>query len=191
VTSFGRKGVVESTLPLPMNRSMSAAAQDVVSPSLQYDVTLHPMAMLLGVMAGLAGAMVCFKGLQDPRGLLINRVIELDPGSANVFWGALIVASLGFAVLAAVRFVQSFGERVFITLDSHAISGPTSDYGLRTARIEYRSIQNVRVLAMRGQESVVISATDGRKIKVGQWRFRVSAQWMDFQRELCSRVGGR
>ena len=84
--SFGRKGVVELALPPSLNRSMSPAAQNIISPSLQYDVTLHPIAMVLGVLSGLAGVIVFVKKLQDPRGLLINRVIELDPTSADVFW---------------------------------------------------------------------------------------------------------
>lgn len=186
--SFGRKGVVDSIPPEVLNRSSLVAEQGRMAPTLKYDVTLHPFAMLLGIIGGLAGAMVFVKKLQDPRGLLINRVIELDPASADMFWGALIVASLGLAVAAAIGFVRSFGERVYVTIDSHAISGPTSEYGMRTVRIEYRAIQYIKVTAMRDMETLAITAADGRKIKVGQWRFRISDQWGDFQHELRSKL---
>jgi hypothetical protein len=182
VTGFGRKGLGEPV--------REPAARGGLPASVRYDVTPSPRKMLLGIGFFGAAAMVSYLELLDPRPLLINHLIELSPGGADIFFGILMLASLGMVAMACVGLVRSFGEKVFITLDNQSITGPTRYNGTHLIRIDYRAIREVKHSRIHNQEFVVISAVDQRKIKVGQTHFRTATEWEQFLFELRQRMTG-
>jgi hypothetical protein len=144
--------------------------------------------MLMGIFFFGTAALMFYAKLRDPRGLLINHLIELGSDGADIFWGILILVSLAMSALSLVGLIRSFGEKVYLTVDVHAVTGPRNWNSKRVVRIDYGSIRGVSQQRMRDQEFVVITANDGRKIKVGQTHFRKSDDWSEFLEELFARI---
>ena len=184
MATFGRKGA-GADAPQPIGRQQ--ASLPVLT---KFNVTPHPLKMLLGIALFGVGAMVMFEKLLDPRGLLINGFIELGPTGADIFFIILIVLCLGMTAFACVGLVRSFGDKVFVTLDNQSITGPSSYNGTRTVRIAFNAVRDVNVTKMRDKEFLVIRSADGRLIKVGQANFRVATEWSQFISELNGRLGG-
>lgn len=183
LADFGRKGLE--------NQPRNSRPAGLTEPPTSFEVTPHPWRALFGACFFGAAGLLFYVKLRDPRGLLINHLIELDPQSADIFWAILMVASLAMAALAILGFVRSFGEKVFLSLDHHAISGPRNWNSNRLVRITYSTIIDAKFMRMRDQEMIVISSRDGRKIKVGQVHFRRSTEWPQFLALLDARMNRR
>jgi hypothetical protein len=159
-------------------------------PTRKFDVTPKPLKMLLGIALFGAAACLFYVKMCDPRGVLINNLIELGPLGADILWGVLVFASLAMVAFAGLGLARSFGEKVYITLDSHAIVGPRNWNSNRLVRIEYRSIGNLNHSRISNHEFLAIKANDGRKIKVGQTHFRISGEWAEFLQDLQKNLSG-
>lgn len=183
MAGFGRKGLgpqSDVSPGLPPGRP---------APRLQYDVTPQPLKMLLASGFFGLGVVVFVIELRDPRGLLINHLIRLSPDQADIFFTVLILISAAITGAGLLGFFQSFGDKVFVTLDNHAISGPARYAAVtRIVRVPLAAVREVKVTRIRDQESVVITAEDGRKIRVGRANFRVKAEWSVFLAELRNRL---
>lgn len=177
---FGRKGLSDAR-PAPN-------AAPLASRALKFDVTPSPWKMLLGIFFFGTAALICFVKMRDPRGLLINHLIELGPVAADIFWAILIALIAVMVGLSFLGFVRSFGARVFLTLDENAISGPANWNGVRTVLIDYRAIRNLKHQKSGKYESVVIVGNGDRKIKVGMIHFRDESQWSSFIEALQNRI---
>lgn len=183
MSGFGQKGVGAA-----VEARIRREAGELPQP-LRYDVTPHPLKMLLGIVLFGACALVLAAKLGDPRGLLINGLIELSPAGADVFFALVALGSLAMTVFAAIGLFRSFGEKVYVTSDDQAIAGPLSYNGTRLTRIGFGAIREVKVRRVRDQELLVVVAVDERKIKVGKGNFRVASEWAAFMAELGKRLG--
>lgn len=175
---FGRKGEDSTRVSLSEPPKSYAAVA-------KFDITPRPVPMLLAIGMGLTATLVLLAELFDPRALLINGIIELGPTGADIFFGVLIACSLAFAGIGLLGLVRSFGEKVWLSLDSRAIFGPRGWYLINDPiRIPYNEICSVRLQRINNQHIVTIKATDGRKIRVGSPHFRKEAEWREFLQEL-------
>lgn len=137
---------------------------------------------------GFAAVVMLYK-IGDPRGLLLNRVIELSPFGADIFFGILFLISAFAAGFSGFAIVRSFGEKLFLTLDAQTITGPRF-YGLPgMISLRYSQIATLKQTAYDQHLGVVIQATDGRKIRIGTANFRDADQWPEFLHQLERRIG--
>ncbi len=182
MAGFGKKGAVSQPLV--------ASSRGHISPNnvLKFDVTPKPAKMILGIAFFGAGALIFFDKLLDPRGIIINGLIELGPAGADIFYSVLILASAVFVAFGIVGLIKSFGEPTFIVLDSQSISGPTRYGGSSIARISFNAVRDVNVSSISNHEFLVVTGSDGRKIKVGQANFRNSSDWSHFLAELNAKL---
>ena len=183
---FGRKGLSEKQGLSASPPRPSRVPQDIA----RFDVTPHPMKMVLMVFFGLGGAVVMLNEMLDPRGLILNRIIHFSPFSADIFFGVLLLACLGLAGFGALAFARSFGDRIWLSLDNHAVTGPSS-FGSRTqVRMRFVDIRDARVQTYQKQQYMTLRAHDGRKIRIGTAHFRQSDEWPVFLKELQRRWAG-
>jgi hypothetical protein len=138
--------------------------------------------------SGFAAVVMLYK-IGDPRGLLLNRVIELSPFGADIFYGTLFLISAFAAGFSGYAIIRSFGEKLFLTLDSQAITGPRY-YGLPgMISLRYSQIATLKRTAYDQHRGVIIEANDGRKIRIGTANFLDAGQWPEFIHQLERRMG--
>ena len=182
MAGFGRKGIASTGSSGP---ARPAAATTAV----KFDVTPKPWQMLFGFLFfGAAGAVLAGK-VADPRGLIINGLIELSPGGADIFYGVLVATAALMSGAALLLLIKSFGAKMHVSLDNHAVTGPKFYASAGTVRIDFKSISNVDLQRVQNSEFLKITARDGRKIRVGQSNFRVASEWNQFLGELQRRMG--
>ena len=179
--SFGRKHLSEQrpSLEAPPRR---------YTQSTRFDVTPHPLKMFMVVALGLGVVPVLLVKLLDPRPMLLNGLIQFSAQGADIFYGILILASLAFAGAGIVGFVRSLGDKVWVTLDANAISGPSGMAASKSTRIAYNEIARCKMRQYRQHQWMDIKASDGRKIRVGSAVLRQEAEWPEFLAEFDRRL---
>jgi hypothetical protein len=185
VVGFGKKGVVAGKHPLGAKTSHQS------NPVLKFDVTPRASLMMSGIAFFGVGAVVFFDKLLDPGGVIINRVIELGPAGANLLFATLMAACLAFVVPACMGLLNSLGERIFVTLDNQSIAGPSRYGGSTIVRLDFRSIRDVDLSSSSNSEFLVITGSDGTKIRVGKPNFRNASEWAQFLSALDTRIRGQ
>jgi hypothetical protein len=172
MSGFGRKGLAD----VPARQTSGAGASRGL---IRFDVTPHPWKMLFTAFACIGAAIVMIALAVEGRGLILV-VIPLSPFLAQIFY--LLMALVCLVVLAqSVRgFFRSFGEKMWMTLDQHAITGPTQYSGTRTVRIAFNGVKNINLSNHGDDECLVITSHDGKKIKVGSANFRDPSKWPAF-----------
>jgi hypothetical protein len=144
--------------------------------------------VLVGAFFGMC-SLVLYNKLIDPRGVIINRLIELGPFGADVFYGTLFIGSLSFVAIAVYQIILSFGKKVFISIDDYSIVGPRWYGNPGTVKVDFTSIRDIEISQISNSEFILIHANDGRKIRVGKKNFCIPSEWAQFLDVLRARVG--
>lgn len=181
---FGTKGLA------PGQAAPALVTRQPVREGQRFDITPKPLRSALAALFFAGGSYVMWLQLLDPRGVIIDHMITLGPQGANVFFGVLLLVSVGLAVTGAVLFVRSFGETRWLTFDHDAVRGPKSAAGSREVRIAYRAIEKAVVTRTNRQEFVTIRG-DGRAITVRACDFRTKDEYQAFLSELHDRIDAR
>lgn len=88
------------------------------------------------VLFGLCAWMFWFKAHQPPRGLIINHLIELSPGGAQVLHWSLFAVSMLLAAMGVLVFIMSFKSERHITISATSIRAPKA--GSATWKLMFR-----------------------------------------------------
>lgn len=102
------------------------------------------------------------KSHQEPRGLIINHIIELSPGNALIFHWLLFFASMAFVVLGLMVSVMSLKKERHITLTSHSLQTPKSGISNTEVEILFRNITAIQLHEVQGQRFLQISHGTGK-----------------------------
>ncbi len=133
----------------------------------RYRYTPRALPMLLGIsFFGACLAFFVYRGLDNQRGLVINRVIELDVDGATVFYWVFAALSACF-VLAALGALASRALReTHLVLDEQALSVP-SRWSKQVRVVPYSSIQGVELVTIQGQRLLYLATESGRVTVAG------------------------
>lgn len=99
--------------------------------------------LLAGGFFALCAVVLVFRAASNDRGLILNGIINMDQGSATMFY--YVLAGLG-ALMAAgglVGFVQSLRGPGFVELDETGVSFP-GNLGQKPVRIAYDAITQLQ-----------------------------------------------
>lgn len=107
-------------------------------------------AVVLGIMA--AG---------NDRGMLINRIIELDTGGATALLWALTAASAAFVVFAGIGIATAFDDTRELVIDESGVTVPARFSSSRIT-VRYQDITNLGLVQAQGQRHLVIRHRDGK-----------------------------
>ncbi|WP_298304708.1 hypothetical protein [uncultured Erythrobacter sp.] len=180
MSGFGRKGLAGA----PTRQTGMA---DVSRGSIRFDVTPHPWKMLFAAFACIGAAIVMMALAVEGRGLILV-IVPLGPTGAQIFYLLMALVCLVGLAHTVRGFLRSFGARMWMTLDQHAITGPTQYGGTRMIRIAYNAIQDIDLSSYGENQFAVIKAHDGGKIKVGSANFREASKWPAFMQGLDRRL---
>ena len=195
--SFGRKGIT------PGEEAMGAAGmrqgfgqspvQSLASAPpgagvRRFDVTPNPLVMLACLL--FFGAVAAFMAYEmaDPRGLILNGLIEFGPLGADIFFGVLALSAAAVAFTGGAAFITSLSGKSYLTLDANAIEGTTGIWSRTPVRIQYGLIKDVAMDEYEGKFSLKIVGRGGEKIVAASQNFNSVGEFEEFLDLLNERM---
>lgn len=97
----------------------------------------------------------------NDRGMLINRIIELDTGGATALLWVLTAASAGLVAMAGVGVASAFGEGRELILDEVGVTVPARFSSNRTT-VRYQDMTDLALRRVQGQRFLEIRHRGGK-----------------------------
>ena len=111
---------------------------------------------------GACAVVIGMKAASNDRGLVIDRLIELGPEGATIFYWACAAASLAFVAVAGLMLIVRVKVRQRITLTEDAVVVPRSRWSNEERTIPFQDIIELRDITTAGQKFLKITHPDGK-----------------------------
>ena len=111
---------------------------------------------------GLGAVVLGEKAANNDRGLIINRVIELGPDGATVFFWVLTACSVGFVAIAAFLAYHRLTFRQRLAFGPTAVIVPVSRWSREEKEIAYRDILGLSEATISGQRFLYVTHPGGK-----------------------------
>lgn len=122
--------------------------------------------ILAGVFFLLCAVALFFRAASNDSGLILNGIIEMDQGSATIFYYVLAVLALVMAAGGVFGFVTSLGGPRFLVLDDTGVEIP-GNASRKPVRIAYTAITGLQPGGAYKQRWVYVVHTGGRQAIMG------------------------
>lgn len=110
----------------------------------------------------LCAAVLGAKAANNDRGVIINRIIELEPGGATTFYWVLTALSGGFVALAAFLAYHRLTSRQRIAFGPTALTVPASRWSRAEKEIAYCDIQGLSEGTVNGYWYLYVTHSGGK-----------------------------
>lgn len=145
------------------------------------------------IMAGLffllCAVVLFFRAASNDAGLILNGIIEMDQGSATIFYYVLTVLAGLMAAGGVFGFVVSLGGPRFVVLDDTGVEIPGAA-GRKSVRIAYNAITGLQPGGAHKQRWIYVVHTGGRQAIMGSMLAN-TAQLDEIANLLAERVRNR
>jgi hypothetical protein len=134
----------------------------VKSDTLEFDyVPRWTSIVWAATLFGLSTVVLGYKAASNDRGLIINRVIELGPESATVFYWVLTILSGGFVAIAVFLTYRRVvcGQRLVLARTTLTI--PASQWSRKEKEIAYAHIHGLSETTVNGQRFLNLEHAGG------------------------------
>lgn len=118
--------------------------------------------LLAGLFFAGCGVVLGNVALTNDRGLILNGIIELETGSATIFYWVLTALCAGFVFVGLVATVRSLGAPHEVVLDRIAISAPKGVTGKIVVTVPYARITDLKVSQVKSQKFLAVHHADGK-----------------------------
>ena len=127
--------------------------------------------VLAGLLFLAAGAWALHRAETNDRGLLIDGIIHLDPGGADVFYGVVGIFSLGMGGAGVYSAVCLRLRKEFrLVLGVRSVSFPHGAIlRMETAKIPYDDVLSVATLPAQSPSLVRVDTRDGAWFLSGRY----------------------
>ena len=197
-TGFGRKGLDslagdrvspgQGAPAFAAAQRTPAVASSPMASARKFDITPKRMPFIAAILFFGACTPVMLHLLLDPRGVIINGIIDLGPFGANVFFGVLLCVTLGLVALGAMGLIASFSGNRTITVDLNAFTAPASPISRKTTRMAFADIKNMSMTEAQGYEWVTIKDRKGQAVKIGGSDFQDENKFVEFLDLVAERM---
>lgn len=154
------------------------------------EYTYYPKPIILGACAlffAVCGWVMMQKALHNDRGVVINRLIELDAQGATIFYWVLVLLSAGFVVLGIAGFIKGMSGQRVVSLNAYDITAPKHIFAPNDTSILYQDIRDLQRIALNGQVTFIIHHAGGR-LSLSRMMFASKDAFEDFSENLAGRV---
>jgi hypothetical protein len=111
---------------------------------------------------GLCAVVLGSKAANNDRGVIISRIIELDPDGATAFYWALTAGSGAFVAVAAFLAYHRLAYRQRLAFASATLIVPASRWSRFEKMIAYRDIRELSERSISGQRFLDIVHVGGK-----------------------------
>jgi hypothetical protein len=120
------------------------------------------MIVFCAAFFGLGAGVLGFKAASNDRGLIINRVIQLGPDGATVFFWVLTACSVGFVVVSACLAYHRLNFRQRLAFGPSALVVPVSRWSREEKEIAYQDILGLSEATISGQRFLYVTHPGGK-----------------------------
>jgi hypothetical protein len=120
------------------------------------------MILICAMFSALCAAVFASKAVNNDRGLIINRIIELGPDNATTFYWVLASLSAGFVALAAILGYHRASFQQRLVFGSKGVMVPVSRWSREDKEIAYRDIVGLSEATISGQRFLYVTHLGGK-----------------------------
>jgi hypothetical protein len=106
------------------------------------------------LLFGACAVLIGHKAAHNDRGVIINRVVDLDVQGATRFYWGLAAASAALVLIGLLLGYQTATTRKRIAIGGGMLTMPAKRWGSEEVTIPLREIERVRMQSMSGQRSL-------------------------------------
>lgn len=188
--SFGRKGLTAGEKAIATGRpAPRLPTPPPVSNVHRFDVTPSPVLMAFSMLFFGACAAFLVSEIRDPRGVVINHIITLDPFGADIFFGALLLVALALVAVSAVNLFTALAGAIYMTIHDDYVEGYSSPLSRSPTRIRYSHIESVSLREYQDKLFLKIVGSQSGKIRAVSQNFNSKKEFEDFMGLLHERIG--
>ena len=121
--------------------------------------------LFFGACAGFIG----HEAMTNDQGLLINHIIELDPGNATVFYWVMAALCGSFVVMGLIGVIASLTaeeEAQVLRLTPTEIRLPQGLFRKELRDIPYTEVKDLHVQQVQSQRFLTLVLTSGKKVSI-------------------------
>lgn len=146
------------------------------------------MILAIAFFGACAGFMADIAANND-RGLILNRVIELSPQNATIFYWVIASASMVFVVVGFFALVKSFFTNREIVITETSITSPKSALSKLDVTVNFSDISNVTIQTIQRTRILNIKYSGG-KLSILNSMLPNKAAFEELVSQVQARVNG-
>ncbi len=133
----------------------------------EYEYKPSGSVILVGaIFFGACAAVLANAAASNDRGLVVFRIIRLQPGAATVFYWVLCAGSLAFVGWSALLFLRRLLLRQRIVLTKRSVILPESHWSSSETEVTFDEIHAVSTAEVAGQRCLYIYRSNGKKSSI-------------------------
>ena len=153
-----------------------------------YPYRAKPMTLVWGALFfGALGVFMLHEASANGRGLLIDRVIRLDPGEATIFYYAIAAVGLLFVPVAISSLYISLTKKTVLILGPSSITVPLAIRRQERTNA-YTDIKSIQHQKVRSQEFLKIMPRAGKAISIAASLLPSKSVFAAVRAELTARA---
>jgi hypothetical protein len=145
-------------------------------------------AVVVMVFFAACAAVLAHEADTNDRGLIINRIIELSPSQATVFYWVLAGLSVLFVIGGLFMLVRSFAAPRRVSLTRDSLISPKAGFSKQVLTIPYASIRKLEVTKVQRQRFLMVYY-DKHKISIPQSLLPNQAAFDELYNKLSKNCG--
>lgn len=156
--------------------------------TLSYDY--KPKLWLMLVVVAFFGACAAIVGnlaITNDRGLILNRIIELSPSSATIFYLVMCILAIGFVVIGCIGIIRSLSTPKKVVLGDTSISAPKSHLSKKIVTIPYDEIVDLIDQTVQKQVFLIVQGNQ-KKITIARSSMVSKEKFMEMRSALIERI---
>jgi Na+-transporting methylmalonyl-CoA/oxaloacetate decarboxylase gamma subunit len=118
---------------------------------------------LLGiVLFGYGSVHMVSLAATNERGLILNRIIELSPQGATIFYWVISVVGIVFSALAILAILISIFSKREIVITDNEITSPKSAVSRKDITVKFSDIEEIKLQSIQSTKILTIKHASGK-----------------------------
>jgi hypothetical protein len=139
------------------------------------------------LLFGAAALGLAHEARTNTRGLLLDRVIRLQPDEATSFYYGLAVMAVAFLLIGAFSLYMSLTRKTVLILGPSSITAPPG-VGRAERTIDYADIKSIQHRQVRSQEFLTITPGVGKSLSIAASMLSSKDVFASVRTELTARA---
>lgn len=176
-----------------MTSNSKKTAQTAQLPRVAFENKTYPYKFkasvaLMGLLFfGFCAFVFSYLALHNDRGLVINRIIQLETGGATIVYWLLFVLAMPFILLSFLILWKGLSNKREILLNDHGITAPKKGLSQKNLTIPYQEISELIIEECQAQYCLkIISNT--QKLSIPAIMLPSKVEFEDLVAELNRRI---
>ena len=118
--------------------------------------------LFLTAFFGVSSVVLVNKAMNNERGLVLNKIVEMSSASASVFYWILAAVSIALSLLGIYSLLKSVAGKLEVVITENSITAPKSGISKKTVEVSYSDIRSMNVQTIQKTKILNIEHVDGK-----------------------------